>query len=69
MYPYSLSERVDLDVPTSWTWHCCHTPIIRTTVNLTKRDVERQCLPLPPADYLAVTVEEQPVMHGSTQPR
>ncbi|WP_331757225.1 HD domain-containing protein (plasmid) [Streptomyces sp. NBC_01544] len=37
----------------------CH-----TGVGLTKQDVERQCLPLPPADYLAVTAEEQLVMYA-----
>ncbi|MFB6708089.1 HD domain-containing protein [Streptomyces sp. NPDC056333] len=37
----------------------CH-----TGVGLTKQDVERQRLPLPPADYLAATVEEQLVMYA-----
>ncbi|WP_329453576.1 HD domain-containing protein (plasmid) [Streptomyces sp. NBC_01724] len=35
-----------------------------TGVGLTKQDVERQRLPLSPADYLAVTAEEQLVMYA-----
>lgn len=37
----------------------CH-----TGVGLTRLDVERQGLPLPPADYLAVSVEERLVMYA-----
>ncbi|MFD5427700.1 HD domain-containing protein [Streptomyces sp. NPDC127084] len=37
----------------------CH-----TGVGLTKADVEAQGLPLPPADYVAVTVEERLVMYA-----
>ncbi|MGW2826232.1 HD domain-containing protein [Streptomyces sp. NPDC001443] len=37
----------------------CH-----TGVGLTKHDVERQGLPLPVADYVAVTVEERLVMYA-----
>jgi uncharacterized protein len=37
----------------------CH-----TGVGLTKPDVERQRLPLPPADYLAATAEERLVMYA-----
>ncbi|MGA4956549.1 HD domain-containing protein [Streptomyces lavendulocolor] len=39
----------------------CH-----TGVGLTKEDVLRQGLPLPPADYLAVTPEERLVMYADT---
>ncbi|MFF2101690.1 HD domain-containing protein [Streptomyces sp. NPDC058202] len=48
----------------------CH-----TGVGLTRQDIERQGLPLPAADYVAVTVEEQLVMYAdkfhtkSTPPR
>ncbi|MER8095085.1 HD domain-containing protein [Streptomyces goshikiensis] len=48
----------------------CH-----TGVGLTRRDVEAQGLPLPPADYVAITPEEQIVMYAdkfhskSTPPR
>ncbi|WP_031519787.1 HD domain-containing protein [Streptomyces sp. NRRL F-5123] len=50
---------------------CSH----HTGVGLTKNDVTRQNLPLPPADYLAETPEEQLVMYAdkfhskSTPPR
>ncbi|MFF5805048.1 HD domain-containing protein [Streptomyces sp. NPDC012746] len=37
----------------------CH-----TGVGLTRRDVELQQLPLPPADYVAITPEEQIVMYA-----
>ncbi|MFJ5633414.1 HD domain-containing protein [Streptomyces goshikiensis] len=48
----------------------CH-----TGMGLTRRDVEAQGLPLPPADYVAITPEEQIVMYAdkfhskSTPPR
>ncbi|GLV87989.1 hypothetical protein Slala03_76780 [Streptomyces lavendulae subsp. lavendulae] len=37
----------------------CH-----TGVGLTRHDIEQQGLPLPPADYLAITAEEQLVMYA-----
>jgi uncharacterized protein len=51
----------------------CRFSSCHTGVGLTRLDVERQGLPLPPADYVAVTAEERLVMyadkfHSKTSP-